>query len=441
MLNSHIYPLEFEDRYKDEVHYELMKSNGASIENNIIHTTNEKDQEIIVKASLTIDGNTYEDTLTISLSKKIETLTFETNLTELKAGSSYELKASFTPSDAKENIIYQFESTDKNGISIEDNILTISEEASVTSITLYAKSEFGGVSSNKVTLKINPLKHIGKIITYVDQEEDLSYTIDATYDLDDMNVTLFGKKIAFSLNNHTLTLAKDYVENLYDFNIPLILTLKDGTRLKLDIYHFSHPQYTEEYIKAHEENVIELSSIEDFKKYFNIVTYDVSKYENYDKTYVLTSDIDFHGEQIHAFSYASENYGDQPFKGKIYGCNHLISNFIVNQNELAYEIDANSSKYGVGLIGCLDGGSLYDMKLSKVTVKGNNFVGGLVGMMKGGLVENCEVLDDNTSTIRASDYKYSVLSESIRVGGIIGRLYEGVSLANYYEGTSYHVVG
>lgn len=86
-------------------------------------------------------------------------------------------------------------------------------------------------------------------------------------------------------------------------------------------------------------------------------------------------------------------------------------------------------------------GRLYDINIKNVKVSGKNFVGGLVGMMIGNsIVENCHLENETNSNITGyNNYIYTV--GDIRVGGVVGRLFEGQVLACTYNGKEKNTIG
>lgn len=130
-----------------------------------------------------------------------------------------------------------------------------------------------------------------------------------------------------------------------------------------------------------------------------------------------------------------------PFAGTIYGLGHTISNYQIKQNEYALiDSSSDSKNYGVGLFASLSG-RLYDINIKNVKVSGKNFVGGLVGMMTGNsIVENCHLENETNSNITGyNNYIYTV--GDIRVGGVVGRLFEGQVLACTYNGKEKNTIG
>lgn len=82
------------------------------------------------------------------------------------------------------------------------------------------------------------------------------------------------------------------------------------------------------------------------------------------------------------------------------------------------------------------------IKVTGVKVSGRNFVGGLVGMMQdGGYIENCHVSTNVAKAITASEYDHSNLTEGIRVGGVVGRVFGGDVFACTYNNVTKYMIG
>ena len=150
-------------------------------------------------------------------------------------------------------------------------------------------------------------------------------------------------------------------------------------------------------------------------------------------------------EEIFGIGYSRETDVSHPFNGVVYGCGYTISNYTIKSNEYAVLDESNnlfSPKYfGVGLFGNLTG-KLYDIKVTGVKVSGRNFVGGLVGMMQdGGYIENCHVSTNVAKAITASEYDHSNLTEGIRVGGVVGRVFGGDVFACTYNNVTKYMIG
>lgn len=431
-LDCFIYPNSLHDELISEVSYETI-GDGTFIIGNKLYTDHSA-RNVIIKATLEVDGIVYEDTLELEVIKKIESVTFESELNTVEVGNSYLLEASYLPLDANEKIHYELNGK-YYGIEIKDNILTIDPEYNLTSsIMLYAVTDTG-LRSNVITL--NVIKHMPlgmkPVIIYEGEEKDIKFNFDSSIDLTNLKVTLFGKEVSYSVSGNAVTVSKDLVMSYPNYKCRFNFTLADGSIYAMDAYYISHKNY-QEITNIPDTNVIYINSVEDFFKYFNSdpnALWDETKLANYDKTFVLTTDLDFGGKTLYGIGTS-----DIKFSGKFYGMGHTIKNFNVYQNERVEQGEADSSYYCVGLFASVSTGEFYDINVENANVDGKNFVGSLVGMITDGVIENCTVIN---SKVTASEYEYS--AEEVYVGKIIGRNYNAKILAIYYNGLSFNTLG
>lgn len=87
-LNVNIYPRNYQEEYEEKVVYSIEKNGGAKIENGkILNTLNASKNEIVVNASIEIEGQTYFSSITIQLGKRIRDISLDNVLTNVTAGS------------------------------------------------------------------------------------------------------------------------------------------------------------------------------------------------------------------------------------------------------------------------------------------------------------------------------------------------------------------
>ncbi len=429
-LDAKILPSKFESEYKDYIEYAI-EGEGYFILGNYINTTNAIDPYVVIKATLNIDGKTYTDEKIIYVHSKIESLIIEHNLTQLEAGKRYLLEATFTPTDAQDQITYHLSSR-YIGASIENNILTIDDEFNLDTISFYATSE-SGTKSNTVTLPVKKQLTIesGVAITYENENKNLEFTFSPKVDLTNAKVKLYGKEIDYILVDNTISIAKSLLENTKDCKVRFIFELNDGTIYGGDAYYFSHEKYDENSINGKE--IIKIYTIEDFFKYFNAnpnETYDSSKTENYSKVFLLMNDLDFGGQELYAIGHS-----EAEFSGTFYGNGHTISNFSIKKNEKFCLESSTSCYYGVGLFAVVSG-NIYDLTIKDASIDGKNFAGGIVGMLTTGYIENCYGYN---LKVTASEYQFS--SEEIIVGKLVGKTYAGSTICLYYDNSSLKTIG
>lgn len=431
-LEVDIYPLDLKPVYESQVTFSIEKNGGVQIEQgNILNIFNPVKQEVIIHASLDVDGMHLQDTITITIGTKITHLEMVTSTNVMKAGSRYRIGASYLPEDATENISYHLRGQTLIGVTLNDDILTISEDTPCEEFVIYATSVNGKIKSNEVTIRIDPLHILESQNIYPDEIDYLAFDFDEDVDLNNATVTLFGKKVNYTIENEkTIHVSKDALHDMTDIELIFQIVLADGTRYQKKVYMFPHERYDESTIQGMFQDVISIGSQEDFFRYFNMAidrAYDEGKCQNYDKVFILTDDIDFAGAEVYGIGYSLESGKSALFTGKFFGCGHTISNVVIRQNESRAVLGEESSSpyYGVGFFSAL-AGEVYDTNFNEITVSGKNFVGGVVGMMISGRVENCHV-SNITATITASGLMSS--DGDIHVAPIIGRSFGGICVA------------
>ena len=134
-------------------------------------------------------------------------------------------------------------------------------------------------------------------------------------------------------------------------------------------------------------DVIEISSVKDLKK--------ISK--NLSGNYILTKDINLKSKTWTPIGTTSA-----PFTGTFDGNGHTIK-----------KIKTKASKDYQGLFGFTKDATIKNLKVTG-TVKGNLYVGGIVGQMEGGRIVNCV----NNAKIFGVD----------QVGGIVGRISGAIAI-------------
>lgn len=107
------------------------------------------------------------------------------------------------------------------------------------------------------------------------------------------------------------------------------------------------------------------------------------------------------------------------FKGHFDGNGKTISGLTVS----------SPTKTQVGLFGCIDGGSVSNLTLSSATITGQDYVGGIVGTMYNGSIQNCQVVG-STITVNQS---------SLPCAGAIVGYCTGTLSTNTYHSTLVYV--
>lgn len=427
-----IYPKSLEDQYRDYVKVNVNTDDGFIKLSNSIYTENATGYECSIEATITLNNQKYLCTKTINVYDKLENIELTSNLDYLEAGKRYALSCEITPNNVtNDNITYHLQSR-YLGVEIKDNILTISDECNLSSIMIYATTE-SGLKSNTLTIAIKAQKIVpsGVVTLYEGENTNLEFEFDSSLNLENAEVSVFNKKVNYQVSNNKIIVNRSVLESSKDMKARFIFKIND-TIYGIDTYYFSHERYTASSFTN--ENVIYINSVEDFYNNFNIdplKEYDQNKTNNYNKTFVLTTDLDLNGKEIYAIG-----YGDAKFSGKFYGLGHTISNFKIKNNEKKFIENSTSCLYGVGLFGALSG-SVYDLKLRDANITGNNFVGGFAGMLTdNGYLENCQGFN---LKVVASDYEYS--SEDVKVGKIVGKMFSGKVICSYYDNVSLNTIG
>lgn len=108
---------------------------------------------------------------------------------------------------------------------------------------------------------------------------------------------------------------------------------------------------------------------------------------DWDKHFILTANIDM--------SSTTDYLPAADFTGTLDGQGHVISNLTINGN-------VTKNLHQVALLGYIgDGGYVCNLGIENVTLTGQELVGGLCGMNRGGILENCYVTGSITDEIIA----------------------------------------
>ena len=180
-------------------------------------------------------------------------------------------------------------------------------------------------------------------------------------------------------------------------------------------------------IDVDDDGLIEIKYIDDldvmryvmdgsgYKRDMTAITSTVGCAEGGCKGYELIRDLDFQKGESYRNGKIRKNWtkdkGWQPigddsnsFSSTFKGNNHTISNLMINRNHSSL----------IGLFSMITKEAMIDgVNLYKVNIKGNNYVGALVGKNAGGIIMNSSVSGDNNtiSTIEGTGQK---------VGGLVG---------------------
>ena len=167
----------------------------------------------------------------------------------------------------------------------------------------------------------------------------------------------------------------------------------------------------------------EISTVQDWQK--------IKTYPN--ENHRLVNDIDFNGVAPATFRITGN------FKGKLDGGGYTVSNMVVDNGNAAVEnlfgtimnlfIDnyakRTTNAYGGFISTVQQGGRVVNVHMKNVEVLGTTYVGGLVGNMNGGVIQNSSVSGVKLYNITAS-------SAQTLVGGLAGRIANSSIIQNSY---------
>ena len=152
------------------------------------------------------------------------------------------------------------------------------------------------------------------------------------------------------------------------------------------IFDLSKVQYTDPEAGT-EQNPYLMKCKEDFTYLRDLVNDSVS-FEG--KFFRLANDVDFNNDAEHPFGTPIGYADNKPFNGTLDGENHKLMNLcfapiVGSDNQL--------KKDALGLFSRVTGGTIKNLKIQNVTVKGEGQrCTGLVARLSGGTIENCEIL-------------------------------------------------
>lgn len=411
-----IFPREYEELYRGEIRMGI-EGEGYVLSADGVETSEGISDHFILTASLSVDGVRYEDSVRCSRKKRIKELKLVCE-SSFDAGGNYELRSSYSPEDAGESVSYRIVSPER-GIALNENLLSIDDECSVKSVTLRAENEDGSVF-DEVTVPIRPQRTLNPVFLYEDESEDIRFDLGEV----DLNGMRLRNDVPFRTEGNYAMISRSVIRSRNEI-VRFVFELKDGSLFGGDVCFFDHARYDERNVG----NAVKIYTVDDFFRYFNAEksSYDPEKKKNYDRSYLLMNDLDFAGKELMGIGYSAESEGEILFEGKFYGMNHAMRNFKIAENENGARSNSASRFYGVGLFGAF-AGELYDLRLENVTITGNNFVGGFVGMMIGGKLENCHAAD-----VSVSAQEYTESSDGIFVAPCIGKIFSGEALCCYHN--------
>jgi len=445
-LAASIKPANLQQEFQEQIVY-TVSGLGYSISGNVVDTTLAEEYEFIVEAKLEVEEKVFSSSKSMKLYDKATSLVIDDTVDKVvHAGYSYKLSSTLSPTTAKGDVTYslQFKVA---GVSIEGDVLSVSESVTKTSARLMASVK--GFNSPIYPLTIVPLKYVenAPITLHEDTIHDLEFSLPSDVSLEGLKAYRYNKEIPFSLENGKLIVASSNVTDLPESLVSFNFVTSDGQRYRGLATYLPHATYDETYVLNKKPSVKRLSSVDDFATYFNIRGYDESKYVNYtaDNVYLLDSDIDWNNESTYCIGTS-----DHPFAAAIYGNGHTITNYgsgLTNSmdNEKFFTLDESkktsnyrSSHYVIGFFAYF-AGCAYDLNMESVKIKGNNYVGAFAGeTVSGSLIENVHVFNskviniNEVSTNSSADDHVGGLT-CISAGKILSSSYN-LNSKNLYQG-------
>ncbi|MGI6714443.1 MAG: hypothetical protein ACOX3K_05320 [Bacilli bacterium] len=443
-VDVEIYPSSLQAAFASLVVYTLDGS-GCLLSAGTLTATLEAASQCQIKAELYYDGVTLVDQVTVEIFDPVASLILDETLPDwIEPSRSYLLKATVLPETAIQEVTWEIMTPNVIGAQIIDNLLIIDETIErLVGNTITLRASAGNEEITK-ELILNRPQYFGdqKVwVLYEDESDDLILTLPASVDLTNVKVYRQDRELPIAISGQQITIAAAEIKTLPEITQEFCVRLADQTYYRAYACYFSHPRPSIDHIA---EDYLEISSVADFKHYFNLVDFDVDRYENYDKTFVLTADIDFAGEKIFSIGFTTETGESHPFTGKIYGLGHTIKNARITDSEsyftLSPEAQASaerSSRYQVGFFGALNG-QLFDVHFENIQVEARSWCGCLAGIIgTQGYLENVNMI--NCQVLNANDVDYST-ADGLKTGRMTAENH-GVMLAVSYNGKIIGLVG
>lgn len=406
-----LYPQELESAYMPKVQV-VSDDNNTTISGNNIITSSSSASTVNVKAVIDDNGLYLEDIVALHLYDQTDSVSINNVFlnNRVEPGESYQLSAVVSPAGANQNVRWTMSRTIK-GITLEGNVLTVTEEAAKDSdphFTLTATSS--GVSDSiELTISVPNYLQIPLQVRYADDNSDLSYDL-GSVNLSNAKLYIGSEQVSFTQSGSVITISKEIIKARPNEDVGFKLLLSNGDIYRLYATYIFHNRYT---INNLPDNAISLSSVEDFKTYFNIKDYNPLRYQQYyDKVFYLAADIDFQGQEIYGIGYENDELAEyRTFTGKIYGFGHKIRNAVIKENEKYLTLSSSqrednyrASKYGVGFFGSFSGNA-YDIVFDNISVTANSWNGCFAGMIGSiAVIENVSFINSSVKNAEGADY-------------------------------------
>ncbi len=175
-------------------------------------------------------------------------------------------------------------------------------------------------------------------------------------------------------------------------------------------------------VSAAVENVITIETAEELAGFAKSVN-DGNTYEGI--TIKLTCDMDLRNKEWTPIGYGSCNYVGELeeghyFKGVFDGQNHTIENLKITKFSKGGIGDSTKAS-GVGLFGNIYEAEIKNLKIDDANVKGNHYVGALVGFSVDSDITNCHVEDAKVDCFYANEDE-----SGDKAGAVVGHFAKGI---------------
>ena len=481
-LEVAIHPNSLRDQYINDVVYSMTSASGSgiTISNNVYHISGATVNEFTAIATLETEFATFSAAKTFKIYEPISSITFVDDLPNyVEPGKQYALNVDIQPSTAPQEVTWEIlQGLDDKGRTthperfsfITGNILTIEEtmmnfRQKDANRTFEVRATAKDGKSVTKELKVKKINYLGdtycvsldgdnitqNVLTFYKDttETHISFVLPSSADLAGVIVTRYSARIYdFTRTGHTIKIPIKYIQDIP--NKQLDFTFRCGSGDSQVIYrgyacYIDHNRYTASDVPG---QYVALGSAQDFYDNFRMKKTDKDntyKWENYDKTFVLTNDIDFEGATgLLAIGYHSSSYqnADHPFKGKIYGFGHKIMNAKFEYSERMFfagetpEGQRDPNKDRIGVFGYFQG-QLYDVHFENIIVDARVHGGCLAGVIQsGGYLENVTFRNCKATSVNEVDYTIDDVIQG-RVAGSSA----GTFVAVTYNGTAVGLVG
>lgn len=478
-----IHPNDKQEEYLPSVIYtvENIESTGITQNGNKFDTSNAIVDSFIVTASIETSLGNFASSKEFKISVEPETIDIVDDLpTYVEPGKQYRINVNITPNNAVNDLtweVLQYETDTKaykyidafftgNVLTLKESIMNYHTKDENPTFAIRCTSKNGVVATKTLTLK--RIKYLSDkycktsaadgitqrcLNFYKNSSETYAeFVLPDTADMGQLHAYKFSKEISVVKSGHKVRVPIELIKAIP--NRQVTFTFRCGFGNSEVIYrgyacYIDHNRYIEIDVPT---QYIPLYSAQDFYNYFRLTLddTDVSKYANYDKTYVLMNDIDFDGaENLVSIGYQASKYEEaKAFSGKIYGFGHTIKNASFHWSERYYfegpyqapnedkaKRDPNTNR--VGFFGYFSG-EIYDVVFDNITCLSYNYGGAFAGeILTGGYLEDVVFIHSNTrSTYTECDFTIDDLVQG-RIAAKSAGTFVGVS----YNGTAVGLIG